>query len=40
LETSSDAAAAQLEALAYINNQVLDALRSPIQSEQAFAQSA
>lgn len=40
LETSSDAAAAQLEALAYINNQVVEALNSATQSEQAYAQSA
>lgn len=40
LETSSDAAAAQLEALAYINNQVIEALNSDTHSEQTYAQSA
>lgn len=40
LETSSGASAAQLEALAYINNQVIEALNTPAQSEQPYARSA
>jgi prefoldin subunit 5 len=40
LEASSGASAAQLEALAYINNQVIEALNTPAQSEHAYARSA
>lgn len=40
LEASADAAAAQLEALAYVNNQVVEALNASIQSEEVLAQSA